>query len=100
MKPKIFIFAKRAPEWGGNSVLGRALAEDGTMLAEHLSSNLSYLQHDMGLRSNWHHTTYQAHYPEGYELVNLSLATDVEIVNNTEFQEALKKREVKGEQPA
>ena len=50
-------------------VLGYALAKDGTCLASHLSSNVDFSKHDMGLTSNWKHDHYAKAYPEGYELV-------------------------------
>lgn len=53
----------------GGDVLGFALAQDGTGLAEHLSSNASYAKHDLGLTSDWQHEKYRAHYPDGYWLV-------------------------------
>ena len=45
-----------------------AMAEDGTFLASHLSSNEMFAQHDIGLTSNWKHKTYAKYYPDGYEL--------------------------------
>ena len=49
-------------------VIGYALAEDGTVLASHLSSNEGFSKHDMGLTGTWKHDTYAKHYPDGYEL--------------------------------
>lgn len=49
-------------------VIGEALAEDGIGLASHLSSNIDFSKHDMGLTSDWKHDTYAEHYPDGYEL--------------------------------
>lgn len=51
-----------------DDVIGFAVAEDGTGLAQHLSSSESFSQHDMGITSNWKHETYDKHYPDGYEL--------------------------------
>jgi len=53
----------------GGDVLGAAIAEDGTGLAEHLSSSVAFAQHDMGLTSNWQHDVYSEHAPNGFELV-------------------------------
>lgn len=53
----------------GGDVLGYALAEDGVALAEHLSSNVNFARHDMGLTSDWKHDRYAAHAPDGFELV-------------------------------
>jgi hypothetical protein len=66
----------------GRDVLGFALAEDGTGLASHLSSNDNFSKHDMGLTSSWNHEAYQAHYPLGFEL---------EWVSNVESHEGLDK---------
>lgn len=66
--PKIFLYCYPAPNWGEHDVIGYALAEDGTVLASHISSNKAFSQHDMGLTSNWKHEAYEKHYPEGFEL--------------------------------
>lgn len=64
-KPKIYVFCNScAPEWHG----GVALAEDGHALAGHLSSGHGWLQHDMGIGSDWKHDAYNAHFPGGWEL--------------------------------
>lgn len=52
----------------GGDVLGMALAEDGTGIAEHLSSSVDFAKHDMGLTSDWKHEYYREHAPGGYEL--------------------------------
>ena len=52
----------------GGDVAGFALAEDGTVLAHHLSSSIEFSRHDMGLTSDWKHDEYKEHYPDGYEL--------------------------------
>jgi len=53
----------------GGDVIGYALAEDGMCLAQHLSSNVDFSKHDMGLWSNWKHENYNKYYPDGWELV-------------------------------
>ena len=63
---KIYIFKSGQLQ---NDVIGMALSEDGYELASHLSSNIDFLKHDMGLTSKWKHDTYKEHYPDGYELV-------------------------------
>jgi len=50
-------------------VMGYALAENGEGLASHLSSNISFSKHDMGLTSDWKHDHYAKCFPEGYELI-------------------------------
>jgi hypothetical protein len=70
--PKIFVFVNGSSGMGYH---GCAIAEDGTALAGHCSSNLMWLYHDMGLRphngDNWQHDKYAAHYPDGYDLVDV-----------------------------
>lgn len=46
-----------------------AMAEDGTCLASHVSSNEDWAKHDIGITSDWKHEDYRRHYPDGYELV-------------------------------
>ena len=45
-----------------------AMAEDGTILAGHLSSSESFAKHDIGIGSDWKHDKYDAHYPEGWAI--------------------------------
>lgn len=45
-----------------------AMAEDGNVLAGHLSSSEMWARHDIGVTSDWKHDNYAAHYPDGYEL--------------------------------
>lgn len=68
-KPKIFIFINSGR--GTDMIGGSALAEDGNFLAGHLSSHEGWFRHDMGLTSDWKHDKYAAHYPDGYELVEV-----------------------------
>jgi hypothetical protein len=67
--------------WREGDVVGYALTEDGHGLVSHLSSNKAFSQHDMGLTSDWHHDSYQKHYPEGFAL---------EWVDNPNTHEGLK----------
>lgn len=83
--PKIFIFGGPASAGG---VLGYALAEDGTGLAEHYSTNTIYLRSDMGLNSRWKHGTYEAHYPDGYELVDFIDSSFEEMLADPTFAKA------------
>lgn len=67
-KPKIYLFSLP----GGfepTDVIGYALAEDGHCICSHLSSNVQWAKHDMGLTSDWKHDHYNEHYPDGYELI-------------------------------
>lgn len=52
----------------GGDVLACALSEDGTVLAEHLSSSVDFAKHDIGLTSDWKRDRYRAHAPDGFEL--------------------------------
>jgi hypothetical protein len=45
-----------------------ALSEDGTGLGSHLSSNIDFAKHDIGLTSDWHHEFYKQRYPDGYHV--------------------------------
>lgn len=65
-KPKIYLAC--FPMGWKTDVVGHALAEDGAGLASHLSSNVEYSKHDLGLTSDWKHDVYQKHFPDGYEL--------------------------------
>lgn len=53
---------------GTDWVSSIALAEDGTYLAGHISSDTEWAKHDIGLTSDWKHDLYRAHYPDGYEV--------------------------------
>lgn len=68
-KPKIFVFVngREGTDWQ----MGEALAEDGHFIASHVSSSRGFFRHDMGLTGDWQHDKYAAHYPEGYELVEV-----------------------------
>jgi len=67
-KPKIFLWLNcKTPGW----YLPMAMAEDGTCLASHASSNESWAWHDIGLTSDWKHDLYAKKYPDGYELVRV-----------------------------
>lgn len=75
-KPKIFLFCVATGQGSGavngstpcGDVIGYALAEDGKGLAMHLSSNVGFAKHDLGLTSDWKHSYYDKHYPDGYDL--------------------------------
>jgi hypothetical protein len=65
--PKIYIFANGETPVG--DLIGTAIAEDGTLLGQHYSTNAFYMKHDMGLSSENKHNFYRAHYPDGFEVV-------------------------------
>lgn len=65
-KPKIYAFVNG--HWGGGDMVALAVAEDGTVLAQHVSSSPSWAQHDMGVTSDWKHDKYAEHYPDGFEI--------------------------------
>jgi len=69
----------------GGDVMGYSVAEDGTGIASHLSSNKEFSKHDMGLTSNQKHEYYQKAFPDGYEL---EWVDDVE--NHAGLREALR----------
>ena len=68
---KVFIYA-RAPK-DGEFVISYAIDKDKNTLANHMSSNLAWARHDMGLESDWKHDVYTEKFPDGYELVWLGL---------------------------
>lgn len=70
--PKIFVFVNG----GDNSdwQRGTALTEDGHFVAYHISSSRAFFRRDMGLTPDicdWQHEHYRAHYPGGYELIEV-----------------------------
>lgn len=67
--PKIFVWVNsgQKTDWQ----VGLALAEDGNVLASHVSSSRAWFRHDMGLTSEWKHEHYRRHYPDGFELVEV-----------------------------
>lgn len=90
--PKIFIIStnEHDPHWG-HYVSSYALAEDGTGLASHISTNKIFARFDMGLTSDRSpkRKVYAAHYPDGYELVDLVDATDEELHANIAYRRAV-----------
>lgn len=66
-KPKIFAFING--NRNTDCLRVAALSEDGHFLAEHLSSNEDWAQHDIGINSDWKHEYYRKHYPDGYDLI-------------------------------
>jgi len=68
VKSKIYVYAI-SDVTGFGDFCGMALAEDGTFLTSHISSNLYFVHHDMGVfKSDWKHDIYDKKYPDGWEL--------------------------------
>ena len=65
--PKIFLTPVSILQNG--FVEGKAIAEDGEPLSGYMSSGETWLKHDLGLLSNWHHEDYFAKYADGFTLV-------------------------------
>lgn len=88
---KIFIISM--PLNGTSDWIGGAIAEDGTALTNHISSNKMWVKHDMGLtwKSSRKHHDYARKYPDGYELVDLVDLTPEELDNHAEYMAACAK---------
>ena len=71
---KVFIFAYHFGS--GQDVVACAMDKERNGIANHLSSNLTWAQHDMGIGSDWKHEIYAEKFPNGYELVWLGLIED------------------------
>lgn len=86
--PKIFIYLT-SDEPGFQTAF--ALAEDGTGLAGHISSNPAWARQAMGITdiNSIKHDMYRAYYPKGYQLVDLLDATEEQLASNVEFTKAL-----------
>lgn len=99
---KIYIICERLGTGSGNvrdsipggDVVGYAFAEDGTVLASHLSSSQAFCRHDMGLTSRWKHEAYQQKYRGGYWLIDLTdRQTHEELMAIPEFAEVYNKNQ-------
>lgn len=98
---KIFIYLTSGENLGPGTVVGNAMAEDGTLIAQHYSSSRRWAKSDMGVGTSENkHGIYRQYYPKGFEIVDLTDLTAEELEHHSEFQEAFKKEEVGGEQPA
>jgi urocanate hydratase len=75
---KIFITAIIRKD--GN-VHGLAIAENGHILAEVLSSTTYWALHDLGMDSTKNHDVYENYYPKGYK---------IEVVDNFEKHEGIR----------
>lgn len=67
MDPQIFCWVNSGADTTSQVVM--AMAEDGVVLANHLSSSSEWAMHDIGYNSDWKHDLYRQHYPHGYVLV-------------------------------
>ena len=66
MKIYLHAFETEMRDWFN----GIAMAEDGEVVANHVSSSIDWAKHDLGFfNSDWQHQHYLKHCPEGYELV-------------------------------
>lgn len=66
MSARIYCFINSGK--GTDMCSGMAMAEDGHVLAGHLSSSEFWARYDLGLTSDRKHDEYRKHYPDGYEL--------------------------------
>lgn len=55
--------------WEGGDVSVEAFSADGEVLAGHVSSNVAFAKHDIGITSERKHDKYREYYPDGYKLV-------------------------------
>ena len=87
-KPRIFVFVSDRP--GVGWLLGMAIAEDGQLLAAHLSSSRDWLRYHLGLTSGLCHRSYRDHYSRGYKLVEVA---DDEVPGHQGLAEAIRRRQ-------
>lgn len=64
--PEIYVFQSSE---GDTYIGGKAIAEDGSYVASHSSSDETWLRHDLGVTSDWYHDDYRKHYPHGFRVV-------------------------------
>jgi hypothetical protein len=81
--PKIFLVAEGRAPW----IQGWALAEDGTWITSHMSSSKAFARHD--LQTSVKHAAYQAHYPNGYTLVDYTSDSGDELEHRGDYIGAL-----------
>ena len=58
-----------------------SISEEGLQLAGHLSSTITFAQHDIGVTSDWKHDKYKKHYPEGFETIWIDGAPPQELTD-------------------
>jgi len=79
-KKKIFCFNNDGKP---GCYYGMAMAEDGTVLAEHICSSKGFMKHDLGLTSDWKHDQYNHYYGAG--------SWELEFVDDPKTHEGLQK---------
>lgn len=85
--PCIFVWCNQCSA-GWHS--GVAIAEDGTGLAGHASTDHTWLLHDMGVQPNgFKRDVYAAHYPAGFNVVWVD-DYHQELASNPRFRDALR----------
>src|SRR5690349_18580473 len=93
-KPKIYVFCnQKGCDGRGDWHNGVAIAEDGTTLAGHVSSNHTFLRHDLGdqklgFPSGLTREEYGKHYPNGYIVEFLEGDAITEFVTRLKTREA------------
>ena len=83
MTPKIFTWCIPGGFGVINDVCAFAMAEDGTALGSHVSSNASWAKADISRPP--HSQNFDTHYPDGYEVVWLG-----ELHNGSDVPQAFK----------
>jgi len=82
-KPAIYICRSKGPAAGDSTAI--AVTEDGHVVAHHVSSSRDWCRIDMGLHpispngSRNKRGQYEAHYPDGYELVDMTDFTTAQL---------------------
>lgn len=102
-RPRIFLATTPFADLDGD-LLTIALAEDGKILAQHVSSSVAWARMDMGFYGGGPKIdTYEDHYPNGYEVIDLiaeSLRGEDVLGKNPDYAAALTKHHALQEEPA
>jgi len=67
-KREIKIISRWKINAGVRMIHSKAIAENGQLITEHWSSDFRWVEHDMGLTSDWKHHKYAEFYPDGFTL--------------------------------
>ena len=87
-KGALYAFGQPCPALGPHGVLVCAMADDGTVLGQHACSSVGFAYGDLDLApiseeplrgEHDKRRRYLAHFPDGYEVVNLLRLTDAEL---------------------